>query len=493
MAILQGRIGAYVYGLSLQGRIIMNDGAFIRGVNGDDEADVYTSFAGAGTTDTCRMDGSSSIGGKLFVTDPRDVYTQCNFRGNPTIAGKDLWTGPTYIWDMVYTSSPTAEFPTIDLTQLTSMATTPVTRVEPYVDPTTGRWVTSFENVRILANANPIVSRYVQLTGVVYVEAPNVVRFDNGAQITGVIVTADGSDNWASTCRLEFDGSFELKGVDQLPADAKWDTLRAQSGSSIVAPGFTVGFSSGDSRADGVIACQGFTLSRRATLSVKGGILVYGDGNRHAGPQDRALRRQGRPDRRPRRLRGRHEVQRRRQLLPRTLSRLAHSPPRAPPEPVLSPKGEGPDLPRAGRDPRLLIPPRPPFPVQYGDTPTPGASPDPLLPQPARPAAHAGRRPRVDPLAGLGVEALPRRLARRARPATRPAGRPADPQGRRSDGGAVRTPCRPRPDALLAAVGLRRARPPRPRRTRRSRRTCGRSRSSSSPGSRRSGRCSRAR
>ena len=278
MDILQGRIGAYVYGLALQGRIILSDGAFVRGVNGDDEADVYTSFAGKGTTKTCRMDGSSSIAGKLYVTDPRDVYTQCRFRGNPTIAGEDLWTGPTYIWDMVYTASPTAEFPTVDLSLLAPMATNTVTRVEPYVDRETGQRITSFENIRILAGANPTVSREVQLTGVVYVEAPNVVRFDNGAQITGVIVTADGSSDWIGACRLEFDGSFEIKGVDQLPADAKWDTLRSMTGSSIVAPGFSVEFATGDSQADGLVACEGFTLTNRATLTVKGGILVYGDG-----------------------------------------------------------------------------------------------------------------------------------------------------------------------------------------------------------------------
>ena len=278
MKILQGRTGAYVYGLAIQGQIILEDGAFIRGINSDGEADVYTSFAGAGWDRTCRMAGLSEIAGRLYVTDTRDVYTQCRFRGNPSIAGEDLWTGPTYIWDMVYTGSASAEFPTVDLAKLTPLATHAVRQIEPYVDGRTGRRVTTVENIRILANANPTISGDMTLTGVIYIEAPNIVRFDNGAQITGIIVTADGSSDSARNCRIEFDGSFEIKGVDQLPAASRWDTLRAMSGTSIVAPGFTIEFARGDSRADGVIACRGFTLSSRATLTVKGGVLVYGDG-----------------------------------------------------------------------------------------------------------------------------------------------------------------------------------------------------------------------
>jgi Tfp pilus assembly protein PilX len=98
----------------------------------------------------------------------------------------------------------------------------------------------TFENVRILAGVNPHFSGHVILKGVVFIETPNVVRFGGTADIIGIIVgNGDLTDN-SGVNSIAFLGNVQSLPVTELPNEGQFTALKEQTGTFVMAPGFSV-------------------------------------------------------------------------------------------------------------------------------------------------------------------------------------------------------------------------------------------------------------
>ena len=253
----------------------MSGGTYIQGVNEASEGQVYSGYTGK--SDTFTLTGGPWIDGPVAAFKSDTPKDQCKFSGNPKIADRGLWGGDPTIWDMVTTGVSGIEFPELYPTVFEPFATNYVTEVKPYYDRDLDQYINTFENVRIMANSNPVIAADATINGVIYIESPNKVTFTAGCQINGVIVTEDGSPYDLKNCKLKFSGGFNLSGVSSLPSDSKWDALRQLTGTSIIAPGFEVEMTGGATAAGGWVACEELRLTGGTVLSVKGGVMVYGD------------------------------------------------------------------------------------------------------------------------------------------------------------------------------------------------------------------------
>ncbi|NLH40879.1 MAG: hypothetical protein GX448_03480 [Planctomycetes bacterium] len=135
----------------------------------------------------------------------------------------------------------------------------------------------TYENLKIPAGANPTFSGHATLKGVVFIEAPNVVTFTGGVDITGIIVTnGDPTDNSAEN-RLVFTGNVTGHPITELPNQPQFAGLQSQTGTFIMAPGFHVGFGGSFSTLSGAIAANGIQLWGNAGGTINGSIVNYSD------------------------------------------------------------------------------------------------------------------------------------------------------------------------------------------------------------------------
>jgi hypothetical protein len=103
------------------------------------------------------------------------------------------------------------DFPVVDTADFAALAVNTITSSSPASG--------SFTNIRIPAGLNPVFNSDVALLGVVYIEEPNVVKFNGHVTVTGVIVVEnnDGT-NWQSNS-IKFLGGATATGPEGLPED----------------------------------------------------------------------------------------------------------------------------------------------------------------------------------------------------------------------------------------------------------------------------------
>ena len=110
----------------------------------------------------------------------------------------------------------------------------------------------------------------------VYVEAPNVVRFEGGAELNGFIVTQDTGQT-IGNCQIHFAGHVEAHGVEALPDTSQFAAVKQQTGTFIVAPGFGVTFAGSFSAINGSIAADQLTFTGTAEGVIKGSVIGLED------------------------------------------------------------------------------------------------------------------------------------------------------------------------------------------------------------------------
>lgn len=196
--------------------------------------------------------GSGHISGDVSVSDPHATVSL----GRTTIDGE------------VFYDAPLITPPTVNRAQYIALATNTLGAQRSG----------TLKNVRIPANTNPIFGD-VTIQGVLYVEAPNVVTFDNNVNMTGVIVAADppagstDSANWIS-----FKNNMNMHGVEDLPATSEFATIRQLIGTCVLAPAFTLEFKNNLDAAAGVIAVKNLEAKNNLVSTLYGSILIYGTG-----------------------------------------------------------------------------------------------------------------------------------------------------------------------------------------------------------------------
>jgi len=135
----------------------------------------------------------------------------------------------------------------------------------------------TFENVRIAAGTNPTFSGDVTLEGIVFIETPNVVTFTGNASVVGIIVGDGDVNDDSETNQIEFTGNVTSLPVSALPDEAQFSGIKNETGTFIMAPGFSVSMGGNFTTTNGGIAANGISFSGNAGGTISGSIINYSD------------------------------------------------------------------------------------------------------------------------------------------------------------------------------------------------------------------------
>ena len=196
--------------------------------------------------------GGKQVSGDISITNPA---------GNISYSGANIGgsTDPAQIQNHLHKGVQTPDFPDIDVSAYTAYAT------NKYVGGKT------LDNVYIPPNTNPKFSGNTTITGVLYVQAPNVVDFGGNVTIQGVIVVDTTAATDLVKNQLNFTGNVSASGVETLPAS--YGNLRTLTGAFILAPNFATSFTGSFGTVAGSIIAGNVNFSGNAGGTVKGSII----------------------------------------------------------------------------------------------------------------------------------------------------------------------------------------------------------------------------
>jgi len=239
------------YAVSTQSKIVMEDDATIQGANNDAEGSVLAATASAPYA--IDMSQNARISGNAATV---DTDARIRTLDNATIGGDQI------------TGAPEPQWPTTDVADFAQY-------VENVVTGDVSNAV--LHNIRIAAGTNPTFSGNVSLYGVVYVESPNKVTFTGNTNICGVIVAEEPAVENLKVNQIRFYGNLAASGVENLPADPRYNGLRDKTGSFLLAPGFTARFAHTFNTINGCMAAGKFVFQGDAAGTVGGAIVNLSD------------------------------------------------------------------------------------------------------------------------------------------------------------------------------------------------------------------------
>ncbi len=248
------------FGLATKGPLDFPGNPTIAAANANWEADIYVEslnnplavFVGGNTN----FDGDISIGNPAGNVD---------FQRDVLIAGEH---GQTAIDNHVFIGVEPTEFPVPDVGYFQQYATGDV--IDTSTD--TSHSMTLINTV-IRAGTNPNFGGNVIIQGIMFIEQPNQLTFARNVSLKGIIV-ANGDVENPGTNQISFLGNFD---TDPFPQDPQFDAIRHETGSSIVAPGFSASFAGNFSTLEGVMAVSGIHFSGNVNAQIKGTIINYSE------------------------------------------------------------------------------------------------------------------------------------------------------------------------------------------------------------------------
>jgi hypothetical protein len=205
------------YGILTRSKIVMTENATIQGANNDREGSILSTTTSV--TRAIDMSGTASISGNAATTNP---HAEIRTIEDANVGGSKI------------TGVPEPPFPTVQTADF-----------EQYVEEVVVGDVSgaTLHNIRIPAGTNPTFGGNVNLYGVVYIESPNIVTFEGNANICGLIVAEEPAVENLEANQIRFSGNLSASGVENLPAESRYDGLRHETGSFILAPGYATEFS----------------------------------------------------------------------------------------------------------------------------------------------------------------------------------------------------------------------------------------------------------
>jgi hypothetical protein len=238
------------FGMCSKGPIAMGMNNHFLGLNQPADGSIYSGAPGLAVE--C---GSGRISGDVSVSDPTATLS---------LTGVEVDGAIRY-------NAPPVTMPAIDRTRYKSLATTVMNSAFPAAG--------SYKNIRIPANTNPTFNSAVTIQGILYIEAPNTIYFNNNVTFTGVMVAADPPSGSPDTANyIYFKNNMAFGGVDLLPDnDAAFTAVKQLKGASVLAPGFTMEFKNNMSSVGGMMALKALTVKNNETSTVYGSLLIYGD------------------------------------------------------------------------------------------------------------------------------------------------------------------------------------------------------------------------
>jgi len=249
----------FEYGIATKGPLHLAGNIELGGVNVAVESSVY--IESENSDEALSIIGNSQIAGDVSITNPDATVTLQG--GQAGIGGE---TGQDAIDNHVSVGDAPIGFPVPNPGYF-----------QQYVQNDIDTNDVVFENIRIPADTNPSFSSGVTLKGIVFIETPNVVTFTGHVSITGIIVgNGDVNDN-SGTNQIKFEGSVTSSSVSELPLEPQFDQLRNETGTFLLAPGFSVSFGGNFETINGVIAANGVEFYGDAGGTIDGSVLNYSD------------------------------------------------------------------------------------------------------------------------------------------------------------------------------------------------------------------------
>jgi len=252
------------FGVASKGPLSLAGNIELEGVNISIESNAY--IESPSSLLALSITGNSQIAGDVSIVNP---VAFVNLQGGQAGIGGE--TGQAAIDNHVTFGVPPTEFPAPNPDHFEPFA---ANVVDCNTDTTADA---TFENVRILANTNPVFSGHVTLKGVVFIETPNVVQFTGTADVIAVIV-GDGSwtDNSAAN-EIRFLGNVNSQPISELPCEDKFMEIRDETGTFVMAPGFHLSFGGSFTTLSGAVAGNGITFFGNAGGTINGSIINYSD------------------------------------------------------------------------------------------------------------------------------------------------------------------------------------------------------------------------
>ncbi len=246
------------YGVATKGALNLHGNIEMSGANVELDAGVYIESEDANALEII---GNSSIAGDVHITNP-DATVDLQ-GGQATIGGE---TAPE-AYDHVFKGVPPTEFPVPEPNYFRHY-------VQNTYDP--NDVLAEYDNVIIPAGTDPITFGDVTFRGIVFIEAPNIVTFTGNTTITGIIVgNGDLSDD-SGTNRIDFLGTIVSYPVTDLPEDdPQFEELRNETGTFLMAPGFSVSFGGNFETLNGAIAANGIEFFGNAGGTIDGSVINY--------------------------------------------------------------------------------------------------------------------------------------------------------------------------------------------------------------------------
>jgi len=252
------------YGVATRGPLSLSGNIDMSGATVAIEADVY--IESNNQNEALSIIGNSQIAGNATITNP-DAYVTLQ-GGQAGIGGE---TGEDALEHVTVGAEP-AEFPV----PLTSHFEQYVQDVfDPEEDDTSAD--NTFENIRIPGGTNPTFSGNTTLNGIVFIESPNIVTFTGSVDITGIIIGDGDTNDDSGANQLTFLGNVSSSPVTDLPETTQFDGLRDETGTFLMAPGFSASFGGNFDTLNGAIAANGVNFFGNAGGTINGSILNYSD------------------------------------------------------------------------------------------------------------------------------------------------------------------------------------------------------------------------
>jgi len=245
------------YGVATKGALNLHGNIEMNGANVELDAGVYIESEDANALEVI---GNSAIAGDVHITNPDAIVDLQG--GQATIGGE---TAPE-AYDHVFKGVPPTEFPVPEPNYFRHY-------VQNTLDP--NNILPEYDNVIIPAGTDPISFGNVTFRGVVFIEAPNIITFTGNTTITGIIVGNGDLNDDSGTNRIDFLGTVVSYPVTDLPEETQFEQLRNETGTFLMAPGFSVSFGGNFETLNGAIAANGIEFFGNAGGTINGSVINY--------------------------------------------------------------------------------------------------------------------------------------------------------------------------------------------------------------------------
>jgi hypothetical protein len=263
LSVIPCSASVFEYGVATRGPLSLLGNIDMTGTNVVVEGDVY--IESSNQDEVLSIIGNSQIAGDAFITNPDGYVTLQG--GQAGIGGETGYDALNH----VSVGVSLIEFPVPNPTYFEQYVQN---TFDPAIHDTSAD--NTFENIRIPGGTNPTFSGSTTLSGIVFIESPNIVIFTSNVDITGIIVgDGDMYDN-SGTNHIVFLGNISSFPVSNLPNEPQFDQLQDET-VFLIAPGFSANFAGNFDILNGVIAANGINFFGNAEGIINGTTLNYSD------------------------------------------------------------------------------------------------------------------------------------------------------------------------------------------------------------------------